>query len=222
MLEVTTNIEVDETNIRDVIRAFEDMLNDLDDDVNKGMVEVMSKGESYLEAQYVSRVKDLNITDISTSWSKKGNEYELKASGKDVIYEEFGTGDEGERQPHEAKKNYKLDKYNSGGTITDVSMIHDDAILNVLSEHGITSGKFWYYKLGNGGSFKAPQLNNEQKMNRARFLVNHASEVVLTQGVPSGQEMWDARNYLIKDVIPKTFKKRSEHICEKFKRTIEK
>ncbi len=216
------NINVDETNIKNVITAFKDMLNNLDDEVDKAMIEVMTKGEGFLNAQYVSRVKDPNITDISTSWNKKDNEYELKSSGKDVIYEEFGTGDEGERQPHEAKKNYKLNKYNSGGTITDVSMIHDDAILNVLAEHGITSGKFWYYQLGDGGSFKAPQLNNEQKMNRARFLVNHASEVVLTQGVPAGQEMWDTRNYLIKNVIPKTFKRRSEYICEKFKRTVEK
>jgi len=190
------SINVDETNIKNVITAFKDMLDNLDDEVDKAMVEVMTKGEGFLNAQYVSRVKDPNITDISTSWSKKDNEYELKASGKDVVYEEFGTGDRGEQNPHPVKSKYDLNDYNSGSFILDVEDVGNQEMLDILSENGITSGKFWSY-------------------------TKHG-ESHLTQGVPAGQEMWDTRNYLIKDVIPKTFKKRSEYICEKFKRTVEK
>lgn len=198
---MATDIVIDETNIKNVIKALKDMLKDVDDEVEKTMVEIVKKGESYLDAQYTTRLKDPNITDISTSWSKKDNEYELKASGKDVVYEEFGTGDRGEESPHSEKsifeEKYGLKKYNSGQYIRNVSDYDENSYTyDDLQEFGINSGKFWRY--------------------------NKNGILYYTQGVPAGQEMWDTRNYLIKNVIPEVSKKRGEYICEKFKRAIEK
>lgn len=194
---MATDIVIDETNIKNVIKALKDMLKDVDGEVEKTMVEIVKKGESYLDAQYATRLKDPNITDISTSWSKKGDEYELKAIGKDVIYEEFGTGDRGEQNPHPVKSKYNLNDYNSGQHIRNVSDYDENSYTyDDLQEFGINSGKFWRY--------------------------NKNGVLYYTQGIPAGQEMWDTRNYLIKNVIPEVSKKRGEYICEKFKRAIEK
>lgn len=194
---MATDIVIDETNIKNIIKALKDMLNDIDKEVDDTMVDILKKGEAYLDAQYTTRLKDPNITDISTSWSKKGDEYELKAIGKDVIYEEFGTGDRGEQKPHPVKSKYNLNDYNSGQYIRNVSDYDENSYTyDDLQEFGINSGKFWRY--------------------------NKNGVLYYTQGIPAGQEMWDTRNYLIKNVIPEVSKKRGEYICEKFKRAIEK
>jgi len=188
------NVEIDETNVKSVINAFEDMLNNLDSFIDDAMKEIVSKGNTFLDAQYVSRVKDPNITDISTDWRKNDNEYVIEATGKDVIYEEFGTGDRGEESPHPNKSKYDLNDYNSGTFIMSVEDIGNQDLLDLLKSEGITSGKYWkYHKNG---------------------------QTYLTQGVPAGQEMWDTRNYLIKEVIPKIGKKRGKELCEKFEKSI--
>ena len=193
----TEIVVVDETYIKGIINALKDLYRDIDDESNKMLEEIVSKGETYLNKQYASRIKDPNIDDISTSWNKKGNEYELRASGKDVIYEEFGTGDEGASHPHPNKSEYNLNDYNSGSYIRDVSSVEKGTYTyEDLQEIGITSGKFWQYEK-NG-------------------------TVYYTQGVPAGQEMWDTRNYLIKEVIPEVAKKRGKIINDKFKNSIKK
>ena len=193
----TEIVIVDETNIKGIINALKDLYRDIDEESNKMLEEIVSKGEKYLNKQYATRIKDPNIDDISTSWNKKGNEYELRASGKDVIYEEFGTGDEGVSHPHPNKSEYNLNDYNSGSYIRDVSSVEKGTYTyEDLQEIGITSGKFWQYEK-NG-------------------------TVYYTQGVPAGQEMWDTRNYLIKEVIPEVAKKRGKIINDKLKNSIKK
>lgn len=196
---MATNIEIDETDINNVIKAFQELLNNIDKEVGSTLEEIVSKGETYLDAQYVSRVKDPNITDITTTYNKKGDIYELVAKGKDVIYEEFGTGDRGEQNPHPVKSKYKLNDYNSGQYIRNVSDYDENSyVYDDLQEFGIVSGKFWRYKKNMGDT------------------------LYYTQGVPAGQEMWDTRNYLINKVIPKVIKKRGHEISEKFANTVKK
>lgn len=194
---MSVNVDVDESNIKDVIKALKDMRDNIDRDIDKTMIEIIKRGHVYLNTQYNTRVRDPNITDINTSWDKNGNVYEIKSIGKDVIYEEFGTGDEGEHDPHPVKSNYDLNDYNSGQYIKNVSDYDENSYTyDDLMEFGISSGKFWRY--------------------------NKDGILHYTQGVPSGREMWDTRNFLIDNVIPRIAKKRSEDLCDKFKRAIEK
>ena len=198
---MTTNIEVDETNIKDVIRAFEDILNNLDKYAQKTSEKIIREGLKHLDNNYSKRFKDPNITDINTRYEKIDDGYELISEGKDVVYEEFGTGDEGETHPHDEKSTYEsqygLKKYNSGSYIRDVSSVEKGTYTyEDLQEIGITGGKFWQYEK-NG-------------------------TVYYTQGVPAGQEMWDTRNHIIKEIIPKAEKELGVELREKFEKAIKK
>lgn len=190
-------VDVDETNVKNVITALQNMLNDVDKISDSVLKEIVSKGEMFLDLQYASRPKDPNITDISTSWKKISNGYALESKGKDVVYEEFGTGDEGASHPHPAKSNYNLNDYNSGEYIRNVSDYDENSyVYDDLQAMGIKSGKFWrYYK---------------------------NDTLYYTQGVPSGQEMWKTRNELIKSIIPDIGKKKGRELCEKFANSIKK
>lgn len=194
---MATEIVVDETNVKDVIKALQDMLDNVDKIANDSLREIVEKGETYLDAQYATRYKDPNITDISTSWRKDSQYYVLESKGKDVVYEEFGTGDKGASNPHPVKSNYNLNDYNSGEYIRNVSDYDENSyVYDDLQEIGITSGKFWRY--------------------------SKDGTLYYTQGVPSGQEMWSTRNYLIKSVIPEIGKKKGRELCEKFANSIKK
>ena len=198
---MTTNIEVDETNIKDVIRAFEDMLNNLDKYAQKMSEKIIREGLKHLDSNYSKRFKNPNITDINTRYEKIDDGYELISEGKDVVYEEFGTGDEGQKKPHPDKKyyesKYNLKKYNSGQYIRNVSDYDENSYTyDDLHAMGITSGKFWRYKKGD--------------------------TLYYTQGVPSGREMWDTRNHIIKEIIPKAKKELGVELREKFEKAIKK
>lgn len=194
---MSVRINVDETNVKDVIKALQNMLNDVNKISDSALKEIASKGEMYLDAQYVSRFKDPNITDISTSFRKTSDGYALASKGKDVVYEEFGTGDEGASHPHPVKSNYNLNDYNSGEYIRNVSDYDENSyVYDDLQEIGIKSGKFWRYSK-NGILY-------------------------YTQGVPAGQEMWRTRNELIKSIIPDVGKKKGRELCEKFANSIKK
>lgn len=188
------NVVIDESNIQDVINAFKSIYNDIDKYVEKTDKKIIEESKKYLDKQYSSRFKDPNITDISTEYEKIDNGYKLIAKGKDVIYEEFGTGDRGEDNPHPDKSKYNLNDYNSGITIRPVNLLSQEK----REEHNLSSGKYWTYKKG------------------------ESSDVEYTQGVPSGKEMWNTRNEMIKNIIPKATKELGVELLDKFENAIKK
>lgn len=190
------NVVIDESNIQDVINAFKSIYNDIDKYVEKTDEKIIQESKKYLDKQYSSRFKDPNITDISTEYEKIDDGYKLIVKGKDVIYEEFGTGDRGEDDPHPDKSKYNLNDYNSGYFIMSVEDIGNQDLLDFLKEEGITSGKYWSYR-----------KNGERHF---------------TQGVPSGKEMWNTRNEMIKNIIPKATKELGVELLDKFENTIKK
>ena len=194
---MTTNVEVDETNIKAIIKAFEDIYNNIDKYVDKTDKKIIEEGKKYLDERYAKRFKDPNITDISTKYKKIDDGYQLISEGKDVIYEEFGTGDRGADDGHPWKGAYNLNPYNSGSTIRNVSDVMEGSLAKEdLDSMGITSGKYWTYKKGD--------------------------TVYYTQGVPSGKEMWDTRNHMIKEIIPKSIKELEVELREKFEKSVKK
>ena len=190
------NVVIDESNIQDAINAFKSIYDDIDKYVEKTDEKIIQESKKYLDKQYSSRFKDPNITDISTEYEKMDNGYKLIAKGKDVIYEEFGTGDRGEDDPHPDKSKYNLNDYNSGYFIMSVEDIGNQDLLDFLKEEGITSGKYWSYR-----------KNGERHF---------------TQGVPSGKEMWNTRNEMIKNIIPRATKELGVELLDKFENTIKK
>lgn len=188
------NVVIDESNIQDVINAFETIYNDIDKYVKKTNKKIMQESKKYLDKQYSSRFKDPNITDISTEYEKIDNGYKLIAKGKDVIYEEFGTGDRGEDDPHPDKSKYNLNDYNSGITIRPVNLLSQEK----REEYNLSSGKYWTYKK------------------------DESSDVEYTQGVPSGKEMWNTRNEMIKNIIPKAINELGVELLDKFENAIKK
>lgn len=56
--------------------------------------------------------------DIHTRVEETMNGYKIVAEGKDVLYEEFGTGEVGKDNPHPDKAEYPLNDYNSGPIVS--------------------------------------------------------------------------------------------------------
>lgn len=188
------NISLNHTDINKLIKALNNLQKDLEEQADNIAKDVSEKGLKYLDRQYMSSANrkdpNIDIDGIRTKTEKISDGYRIIAKGKDVLYEEFGTGDEGQRHQHPKKSSYDLDAYNSGKYIRPVN---PDSVK--LKEHGIVSGKYWTYKDGNN--------------------------IMYTQGVRAGKEMWNTRNYIMsKKFINEVVRKRGKEISDKFIKSI--
>jgi len=184
---MSKRIEVTLDNVDSVISSLEKLEKNLDWITQSLISDILQEGVEYAKKQYGAREYDPNIEDINVDYTTKDMSGELYAYGKDVVYEEFGTGDRGEQKPHPVKSKYNLKKYNSGPTIRNVSDIPKYSLAREdLDTIGISSGKYWTYEK-NG-------------------------TVYYTQGVPSGQEMWKTRVYLLNNSIRKKVAKKGKEL----------
>ena len=176
-------MRVDTKDIDDIINR----LNNLSSNINKLKTDlpraIGEEGLSYLNSLYASKPKENDTDDITTSIKDYDNGCYIIAKGKDVLYEEFGTGDEGEKNPHPERLD-GLKGYNTGPTIRNVNPDNP-----ALKSRGITSGKYWTYEK-NG-------------------------EIVYTQGIPSGKQMYNTSRYLKKGVIKKIMKEKASDVLSK-------
>lgn len=177
-------IRISTTDINNTIKSLEKLSDSLKSLETEIPMEIAQLGLNYLNQQYASTPYDENIGNINTSISKTINGYNILASGKDVIYAEFGTGDKGESSPHKEKSKYGLNDYNSGKYIRETNPNNPK-----LAEHGITGGKYWTYSK-NG-------------------------EIIYTQGIPAGMQMFNTSNYLRNDVIKSVLDKKARDVLSK-------
>ena len=177
-------IHISTNDINNTIKSLESLSNSLKKLETDIPMEVAQLGLEYLNKQYASTPSDENIGKINTNISKTLNGYNILASGKDVIYAEFGTGDKGESSPHKEKSKYQLKGYNSGKYIRSVNPNNSK-----LAEHGITSGKYWTYSK-NG-------------------------EIIYTQGIPAGMQMFNTSNYLRSTGIKTILDKKASDVLSK-------
>lgn len=195
------NIKVDLSDIDKVVNALEVLYQDLKQAQKDIPKEIAEKGLKFLEKEYQHLYRDPNIDSISTRTEETAEGYNIIASGSDVVYAEFGTGDKGASDPHPDKSKYSLNPYNSGAHIRDydkyITVIGNDGTptinkkrVEMLAKKGITSGRFWAY-----------DKNGEKQW---------------TQGVPAGKQMFNTFNYLKDDEVSKIIKKRGEEINAKF------
>ena len=134
------SIGLDIKQIGDLIKSLNALSKTLEKMPNELVNELGALGLDKLNEKYSQRKQDENITDISTSIKPSENRCDILSQGKDVIYEEFGTGDEGSKDGHPWKWQMpvKLNPYNSGKYIRNAN--------ESSAQHGITDGKYWTYK----------------------------------------------------------------------------
>lgn len=132
------SIGLDIKQIGDLIKSLNTLSKTLEKMPNELVNELGALGLEKLNEKYSQRKQDENITDINTSVKPSENRCDILSQGKDVIYEEFGTGDEGKGNPHPDKSKYNLNDYNSGKYIRNAN--------EKSAQHGITDGKYWTYK----------------------------------------------------------------------------
>ena len=132
------SIGLDIKQIGDLIKSLNTLSKTLEKMPNELVNELGALGLEKLNEKYSQRKQDENITDINTSIKPSENRCNILSQGKDVIYEEFGTGDKGKGNPHPDKSKYNLNDYNSGKYIRNAN--------ESSAQHGITDGKYWTYK----------------------------------------------------------------------------
>lgn len=146
-------INLSTSDISSLIKSLQTLSKDvkgLPDEIGK---EVAELGKEYLEEEYAQATPDqtIDISDRQISVEKTGRGYRLVARGKELVYEEFGTGEEGASHPHPKKKEYPLNDYNSGPVVS--------THINKYGRH------YWFY---NGYSEGNP--SGAEVFNTARFL----------------------------------------------------
>lgn len=169
-MKINKNIKLSSNDITGLIKSLNKLSNTLKDANNTLTKDIAEDGLNVLNNFY-SKSFDENIEPPDTYIKKLQNGYSIVAHGKDIVYEEFGTGDEGAKDGHpwKGQTNFKLNAYNSGSHIRDAN--------ESSKEHNITSGKYWTYaKNGN---------------------------IIYTQGVPSGKELYRTIQYLRDEGINK-------------------
>lgn len=136
------------------IKRASDKLRNLQKDLPSAMdevtMELAKQTAEQIEKNYEAFPYKGQSGDLPTiGFAKYDKGWEAYAKGHSVLYEEFGTGDRGEKNYHPLKKRYALKPYNSGKYIRQVS---DYA----QKKYGLTSGNYWTYKNENG-EIKATQ-----------------------------------------------------------------
>lgn len=105
----------------------------------------------------------------------------IALTGDSAVYDEFGTGTQGERNPHPVKGNFNLKPYNSGPTIF---------------YNQFTGTYQWRFRPMAG----RPYFTNDG----------------LTEGIPSGKQMYNTSKYL-RSAKDKVIKKQFQGAIEIFK-----
>ena len=119
-----------------------------------------------------TQFKDGN-DDIKTFIENHDNKVKVGMRGSQVLYDEFGTGTQGENNPHPLKGNYGLAGYNTGRKIRKASV-------KVNEKTGIPIGtKYWTYKNKQGETvFTTGIPAGKQVFNASISLRNKKMQIV--------------------------------------------
>ena len=146
-------VNLDVNELSSLIKSLRTLSTDLNDLPKKITKEIADIGQDFLEDQYANTRTDhtIDIDTISTEVVEKSNGYQIIASGEELLYAEFGTGEEGLDNPHPRKQEFDLNPYNSGPTIR----------LNQA-----TGRHYWIYN----GTYSEGNPSGAEVFNTARFL----------------------------------------------------
>lgn len=158
------NIELSPGSIKEAIEKLNNLKNALVAIETELPKELAEQTKNKVQQFYTSSVQAEEMPSIGVK--ENGKSCTVYITGKNVTYEEFGTGDVGSKSPHPRKGEYGLKPYNSGRTIRSTDKLSPD----YQSEKGLSNGLYWTYK------------KNGQK--------------IYTQGIPAGKFMYNASTWL--------------------------
>lgn len=159
---------------------FPDDLKSLEKDVAdmKAKTEIMAKRITKELSEYgLKEMKSIYDSFGYLSFGNEPNTFYIDGTdtekrvvmeGPQAIYEEFGTGTEGEQNPHPIKKTFDLNEYNSGKTIRKATKKDSDNAL-LQGKDIPEGGLFWTYR-------------------------NNVGDKIYTQGTPAQKEGYDSMN----------------------------
>ena len=150
----------DINNLINKLQNFQKEIGEADTKIVKELSEYGLKEiqQNYANTPYTDGNDDVSFFVTGTNKKKK-----IGATGSQVLYDEFGTGTEGENAPHPKKGEFGLNPYNSGKTIRQNNNSNGEA-----TSKGIpVGGLYWTY-----------MLNGEK---------------IYTQGIPAGKQVYNAK-----------------------------
>lgn len=163
------NLNLSSQEIKELIKKLENFKKEISKADAKIVKELSDLGlkeieQNYAATPYKDGNDDVNFFTTGTEKKKK-----IGVSGTQVLYNEFGTGTEGESSPHPKKGEFGLNPYNSGKTIR-----RNNSENSTASQLGIpTGGLYWTYMDGSVKKY--------------------------TQGIPAGRQVYMAANVLKKE-----------------------
>lgn len=125
------------------LQKFKDKIDEWDNLMQKASEKIVKDIAEYgleeMKNNYAARGTTAG-TYMDFSITENGTEKKVAMSGPQALYEEFGTGTEGENAPHPMKNDFALNPYNSGRTIRRASK-------KVSEKSPIPEGElYWTYK----------------------------------------------------------------------------
>lgn len=163
---------------------------------NQGLNDLLQKVNNFkndlkeAETKIVEKMADYTLEQIQNNFSsttykdgnddvaffKRGtdNKKTVGAMGTQVLYDEFGTGEEGAKDGHEMKGDFRLKPYNSGKTIRPNNNPNSTA-----SQLGIPLGtKYWTYKVGDIKKYTTGIPAGKQVFNASISLKNKKMQII--------------------------------------------
>lgn len=140
--------------------------------------EIADRLTSDITMKHAVFVGRLPITDpqdhdiaIYPEYLNNGQRLVLRVVGSQLIYDEFGTGDEGQRDPHPRKSEYNLNDYNSGPYIREDKYGRHYWFYKNKITNGVPSGKFLFESMMNAQNYKADVIKKKTKEHWANWIL---------------------------------------------------
>lgn len=119
------NVNFSPKGVQEAIELLNTIYSDLQKIPDKLAEEIAKDGAEYLQQQYDNRdygvfMKNERLEQPTIQVNKITNGWEIRASGKDILYDEFGTGEQGKASGYdkEERAKYNLNDYNSGPVVS--------------------------------------------------------------------------------------------------------
>jgi hypothetical protein len=163
------NVKLSTNAIEKAIKKLQEYRNALEEAGEQAVNKLSELGLEEIQKNYNDTIYTDGNEDVSFFQTGTQKNRKIGVTGTQVLYNEFGTGTEGEQSPHPEKKGFGLNPYNSGKTIRKNNKPESSATQNGIPEGGL----YWTY------------TKNGQKH--------------YTQGIPAGKQVYNAAKVLQKE-----------------------
>lgn len=165
----TVKINLSSQDINNLISKLQNFQKDIKQADEEIVKQLSDLGLEQIQENYAATPYKDGNEDVSFYSTGSGSKKKIGVTGSQVLYNEFGTGTEGEQNSHPDKGEFGLNPYNSGRTIRQNNIENSSATKNGIPVGGL----YWTY------------TNNGVKK--------------YTQGIPAGKQVYLAAKTIEKD-----------------------